>query len=163
MGRYFCSAGHPYLLVGHGTVEVKGRNLPPLGVFPEWSGRARSAEALTLRPGDTLLFYTDGLTEARVNGNMYGERRLAESCQKLAGLDLEKLPQALLDEVLAHGHGKLQDDAAILAVRPSRWVCHHSKKGSRSIPLSDRTGREEADSDVVPHDKQPRPGELLGT
>jgi PAS domain S-box-containing protein len=113
----YCSAGHPNLLVGHrdGTVEIVGTNHSPLGVFPEWSC---SVDAVQVLPGDTLLLYTDGLTEARLDGRFFGEARLARVFGARLGTDLQRLPEALLDEALAFSGGRLQDDVAILAVRP---------------------------------------------
>lgn len=43
------------------SVEFVGRNHAPLGVFPEWSCMV---EGVAIRAGETLLLYTDGLTEA---------------------------------------------------------------------------------------------------
>jgi PAS domain S-box-containing protein len=113
----YCSAGHPNLLIGHadGRVEFVGGNHAPLGVFSEWSC---SVELTQVESGDTLLLYTDGLTEARSDGRMFGEKRLRDALGRRLDLPLEDLPRALLDEVLAFTKGHLQDDAAILAVRP---------------------------------------------
>ena len=113
----YCSAGHPNLLVGRarGVGLLGGANHTPLGVFADWSC---ASESVTLEPGDTLLFYTDGLTEARRRGELFGEDRLLAAFKAKLGLPLEELPQALLDEALAFTGGKLQDDVAILAVRP---------------------------------------------
>lgn len=41
--------------------------------------------ALTLAPGETLLLYTDGVTEARVDGELLGPARLAACCATAAG------------------------------------------------------------------------------
>jgi serine phosphatase RsbU (regulator of sigma subunit) len=113
----YCSAGHPNLLIGHldGSVEFVGRNHSPLGIFPDWSC---SVDSLGVGPGDTLLLYTDGLTEARLDGEMFGERRLAEALTRRLALDLSELPEALLGDALAFSEGRLRDDVAILAVRP---------------------------------------------
>ncbi len=113
----YCSAGHPNLMLAHqdGTVEITGRNHLPLGVFPEWQC---TVDSLQVKPGDTLLLYTDGLTEARMNGAFFGERRLSEVLSRRVGWELRDLPQALLDEALEFSNGRLQDDVAILAVRP---------------------------------------------
>jgi len=113
----YCSAGHPELLVAHadGTLAVAMGNHPPLGVFPDWSC---SSESLKVETGDILLFYTDGLTEARRDGEMFGEDRLIAALKSTVHLPLEQLPQALLDEVLVFTGGRLQDDVAVLAVQP---------------------------------------------
>jgi PAS domain S-box-containing protein len=112
-----CSAGHPNLLLGHadGQVELIGQNHPPLGVFASWSC---SIETTHVEPQDTLLLYTDGLTEARAGREMFGEGRLSDTFAKHLHVELDKMPQAILDDVLAFTGGRLRDDVAILAVRP---------------------------------------------
>ena len=113
----YCSAGHPDILVGRAG-KVEGLAAPrhtPLGVFSDWSC---ASECVQLEPGDTLLFYTDGLTEARQDGELFGEKRLVRAFNRKLHLPLEKLPEALLDDVLAFTGGNLQDDVAILAVQP---------------------------------------------
>jgi PAS domain S-box-containing protein len=112
----YCSAGHPNLLVGHldGSVGLVGRNHTPLGIFTDWSC---TADSVTVQPGETLLFYTDGLTEARRETEIYGEARLAASFSNRVAGDLQQLPQGLLEDALAFSGGRLQDDVAILAAR----------------------------------------------
>jgi PAS domain S-box-containing protein len=114
----FCSAGHPNLLIGRrdGSVAVVGKNHTPLGVFPDWSCSGDSTE---VRSGETVLLYTDGLTEARLGHELFGEQRLSAAFKDRLAMDIKSLPQALLDDVLAFSGGRLQDDVAILAVRPT--------------------------------------------
>jgi sigma-B regulation protein RsbU (phosphoserine phosphatase) len=86
---------------------------PPLGVFPTWWC---NVESLPLRQGDILLFYTDGVTEARANDELFGEGRLIEWLAQSVDVPLEQLPAALLTAVLAFSGGVLKDDVAIMAV-----------------------------------------------
>lgn len=86
---------------------------PPLGVFPAWRCEP---ETTALSPGDLLLFYTDGVTEARRDGELFGEQRLIEWVGRSDRLPLAQLPSALLAEVLAFSEGTLLDDLAIVAV-----------------------------------------------
>ncbi|MCU1614962.1 MAG: putative sensor protein, partial [Frankiales bacterium] len=69
-----------------------------------------------LRPGDTVVFYTDGLIEYGRTGVDEGIARLTGHLAELADLPLEDLCDRLLDSV---GTGRADDDIAILAVR-----CH---------------------------------------
>ncbi len=112
----YCAAGHPNLLTGHPDTgaEFVGTNHLPLGVFPDWSC---SADTLHVRSGQTLLFYTDGLTEARAGATMYGEERLAHVFMANLDLPISELPEAILYDVLRYTRGRLKDDAAVLAVR----------------------------------------------
>lgn len=109
----YASGGHvPGLLHRRShveVVEVSGMLLGPLA-DPEFDERE-----LLLEPGDTLLLCTDGVTEARAGGELYGERRLSEA---LAGGP--RAPAALaarvLREVLDLQHGRPRDDIACLVV-----------------------------------------------
>jgi serine phosphatase RsbU (regulator of sigma subunit) len=70
-----------------------------------------------LQPGDWLILYTDGVTEARdASGAFFGERRLADFLmrQAAAGHSPPETVRRLVRAVLDHQGGLLQDDASIL-------------------------------------------------
>jgi adenylate cyclase len=73
----FASAGHdaPYLLrAGGAPLRLETEGGPPLGTLDEFPFPVDTAR---LEPGDTLLLYTDGVTEAKDNaGAFYGSARL---------------------------------------------------------------------------------------
>jgi serine phosphatase RsbU (regulator of sigma subunit) len=114
-GRFaFVRAGHPpaFLRRADGTVE----RLQPRGLGVGLSA-ARFREALelaqgTLEPGDRLVFYTDGLSEALDPADaLYGETRLAELLARPA----EDLQAAILLDVTAFTQGRpLADDLTLL-------------------------------------------------
>ncbi|MBZ4319568.1 PP2C family protein-serine/threonine phosphatase [Streptomyces huiliensis] len=87
---------------------------PPLALRELAEGSYRSA-AFTLRRGDLLLLYTDGVTEARdAAGRFYPlERRLAALPEGAPGTVADRL----VADLLAYAGGELADDAALLAVR----------------------------------------------
>ncbi len=108
------SAGHPPpVLVRHdGIVELVGRSGTLLGVI----GEVDLAEDLVLlRPGDALVFYTDGVTERRHGNMLFGEGGLLEclrsrqhrSADAIAGLVEERVQR----------FGVARDDLAVLVVR----------------------------------------------
>ncbi|WET77386.1 SpoIIE family protein phosphatase [Amycolatopsis sp. QT-25] len=70
-----------------------------------------------LRPGDTMLLYTDGLTEARTGHDraLYGEEALRSRAGELAPVSPEALIADLTDLLDSFGDG-LSDDAALLAL-----------------------------------------------
>lgn len=73
----YASAGHPLpLLCRHGHVEpLPGLAGLPLGIFP---GQNHCSASVELRPGDLLLAYTDGISEAASpDGELFGVERLA--------------------------------------------------------------------------------------
>ncbi len=67
-------------------------------------------------PGDTLLLYTDGVTEGRSGKDFYGEERLAAVAAR--SLDsAEALTSVVLSEVLEFQAGRPRDDIAVVAIR----------------------------------------------
>jgi serine phosphatase RsbU (regulator of sigma subunit) len=110
----YSSAGHPPPMVAvDGRVVQLELSGSPLGVFPD--ARYLDTE-VDLQKGSVLLFYTDGIIEARRDADFFGEGRLAASLARISAEPVETLPPMLLDEVLAFSGGLLRDDAALLAV-----------------------------------------------
>jgi phosphoserine phosphatase RsbU/P len=69
----------------------------------------------TLRPGDSLLLYTDGVTEAQGPGGMFGQERLVRAI--LGGRRGADLLDALLAEVVAFSNSPSnQDDITLLTL-----------------------------------------------
>jgi len=121
------NAGHvpPLLQTADGLVRLKA-GTPPLGVLPELKFEVQRIE---LAPGDRLLAYTDGVTEARdaEGGRMFGEKGLHEWLQTQLDLPLVELPQTLLAHLCAFsssdddgGAGSLDDDMTLLCVQRER-------------------------------------------
>jgi sigma-B regulation protein RsbU (phosphoserine phosphatase) len=74
---------------------------------------------LDIGPGDTLLLYTDGVTEARDgSGEEFGEGRLSDLLARREECCSQGIVGRVRDEVLAFtGAGEFQDDMTILCVR----------------------------------------------
>ena len=83
-----------------------------------WSGLGFTDRAFELRPGDTLLVYTDGVPEsATADRTFYGADRLAAFLNGHRELALEPLVRALRADVAAFAAGAPQsDDITVLAV-----------------------------------------------
>jgi phosphoserine phosphatase RsbU/P len=125
-GRYrrIC-AGHPAEL--HLRAGVSMPPLPTPTALPLGLGHlVRRPPGVTeqdLQPGDTLVFYTDGITEARdADGELFGLERLSEC---IAGALAECTPPAetmrhLIHTIVSYENGELRDDAtaALLQWRP---------------------------------------------
>lgn len=114
------SAGHnPSLLVrADGEVEEVRSTGPPWGLLP---GAAYSSRTLTLAAGDTLVLYSDGITEAEnPQGEEYGTDRLLRVCARRRRQSLGDLVAAVgedLDEFTADK--PYHDDRTMLVLRRS--------------------------------------------
>ncbi|HHQ49042.1 MAG TPA: FHA domain-containing protein, partial [Acidobacteria bacterium] len=117
-GLTYCNAGHtPGLLLRPGDGhQWLGSTAPPVGLLPEARFTAASA---VLEPGDVLVLYTDGITEAEnPNGVEYGADRLLERCRHAPGLDPSELAAAIENDLRAFTAGTpFADDRTILIVR----------------------------------------------
>jgi serine phosphatase RsbU (regulator of sigma subunit)/anti-sigma regulatory factor (Ser/Thr protein kinase) len=111
----YASAGHPEALLkrANGEIESLGSGSTPLGIDPDAVWRPADIE---LQRGDILLLYTDGVTEARRDGEFFGEKRLKALLERRR-LSVERLPHVILDQVLAFSGGNLRDDIAILSLK----------------------------------------------
>ncbi|MEJ3653303.1 PP2C family protein-serine/threonine phosphatase [Actinomycetes bacterium KLBMP 9759] len=117
----FLIAGHPPpLLVRRGRVvkELAGAPRLPLGVTTS-GGNPPVIGQEPLEPGDRVLLYSDGVTEARDStGEFFGEQRLVEFVEHAAADELSapETLRRLAAAVLEHQGGRLQDDATLLLV-----------------------------------------------
>jgi PAS domain S-box-containing protein len=111
-----CSAGHPLPIVlrAGGEVETAGAPGTLLGIAPD----PRLLDApLDLRPGDTVVLYTDGVTEARTPDGMFGPQRLADLVRSCAGLDAGGIAERIERTVVDLQDGEPRDDIAIVVMR----------------------------------------------
>ncbi|KPL19084.1 MAG: hypothetical protein AMJ92_05190 [candidate division Zixibacteria bacterium SM23_81] len=112
-----CNAGHnpPLLVQGSKMVNIEATGLP-LGMFCE---ERFSVSQVRMNPGDTILLYTDGLSEA-VNGSgrEYGTKRLCEIVRQNCLLAPKEVISACLKDVNAFLSGTPRtDDLTIMAIR----------------------------------------------
>ncbi len=113
------SAGHPRPLVrrAHGVVELVDAVGALLGVIEEPILQDRTIE---LAPGDALVLYTDGVTEARRAGEFFGEERLADAVQALEVSSAECLAAGIEAAVTDFRDGATDDLAVVvLLARPA--------------------------------------------
>ncbi len=112
----FGNAGHnpPILMHDDGEVERLDPTGLVLGVSPEW---VYQSGALTIRPGDRLVCFTDGISEAcSPNGEEFGEDRLVETIRGHRYQSAETLARSVSDAAAAWTNGALQDDATLIVV-----------------------------------------------
>ncbi len=115
------SAGHPPpLLLRDGrfvkTLDVEPS--PPMGVGLATGAPVEGTAAL--EPGDMVLLYTDGLTEARrPGGDLFSVERLAEFIEREAanGRAAPETLRRLREAIIERGEGALHDDATAVLVQ----------------------------------------------
>jgi hypothetical protein len=119
----YCNAGHPPPLLkrANGELRVLPTGSPVLGVLP---GAPFASREEALHPGDLLLLYTDGVTEARRSGEsgeqqFFGEERLARALARLAGT-ADEVPALIYREVAEFSEGDLADDLALICLELTR-------------------------------------------
>lgn len=110
-----CLAGHPkpFIVRATGGVEQVGRPGTLLGVIPDVE---LSVETFDLRPGDLIVLFTDGLIEARRDGDQFGNHGVREVLESCVGLAPGQVISALEEAVTAFGRGEPRDDMAILVL-----------------------------------------------
>jgi serine phosphatase RsbU (regulator of sigma subunit)/RNA polymerase-binding transcription factor DksA len=111
------NAGHlPPLLVHPGGAERLVATGVPLGLF---YASKYEVTHIHVEPGETLLFYTDGVTEARNSSDTeYGPERLARLATERGHLAPKELVRACRDDVSAFtSRAPLSDDLTLLALR----------------------------------------------
>src|SRR5690349_12863327 len=90
-----CAHVSPLLLRASGEIETLDATATMLGAFEVWRCKEASVE---LRRGDTLLLYSDGVTEAGIErGDDFGEERLAQLLRGGAGLPAAALVERVID------------------------------------------------------------------
>jgi serine phosphatase RsbU (regulator of sigma subunit) len=109
-------AGHPPPLLLHrdGSVARQGRPGTLIGVTPE---PKLSDQVFAMYPGEAMVLYTDGVTEAKGLEGRFGQRRLEEELAQCAGMSADDIADHLQKSVLAFQMEQSQDDVAILVVR----------------------------------------------
>lgn len=111
----YCCAGHPPPLIQRADSQVQSlkSSSPLIAAFDDWE---YVDEEDHLGPGDRLLSYTDGVTEARRDGEMYGGHRLEQTVAGSAPGPASALVEDVLGDIRAFTGNQLTDDVAILAV-----------------------------------------------
>jgi PAS domain S-box-containing protein len=110
------SGGHPLplLLRPDGSVELVGEPGTLLGVVPDPAFEDR---AVSLAPGDALVFYTDGVIESRSAEGALGEAGLAELVASCAGRDADAIASHVEKAAMRSQRARPRDDIAVLVLR----------------------------------------------
>jgi sigma-B regulation protein RsbU (phosphoserine phosphatase) len=109
-------AGHDraVLVRADGKTSFVGEGGTALGLLETI---ASPSAAVTLRPGDSLIFYTDGVTERRRGRELFGTARLREAAAPLAGYPADVMAARLRSTTINFSVEEPRDDIAILVLR----------------------------------------------
>lgn len=112
-------AGHPspVILRSGGEVEwLSGTGM----ILGEFEDPKLASEEFALRPGDAVVFYTDGVTEARNEAGAFFEMdSLVGVVGECAGLSAPQIADEIKSKALAFQNGIARDDIAVLVLRVS--------------------------------------------
>ena len=117
------SAGHPLplLLRPDGTVEAIGARGHLLGLWPDFEAEPLS---LALAPGDALILYTDGVTDARAPDRILDTDDLADLVRSCAGEGAAVTAERIERKVSEGLAGEPRDDIAVLVIEAQGAVAH---------------------------------------
>jgi PAS domain S-box-containing protein len=110
------AGGHPAPLVIRNDGTVEDATLPGtlLGIYADVDVRDRET---VLEPGESVVFYTDGVTEERRGGEQFGEERLRGLLASCAGLSATGIAERIERGVLEFQPVAPADDMAVVVVR----------------------------------------------
>jgi len=114
----YSNCGHPPALLlrgGDDTVERLGATCTVVGLFDKWDCAMEERE---LAPGDAVLLYTDGITEAlNGEGEEFGEERLLEAARQHRELAPPELVAAVADQARRFSPHEQGDDITLTVAK----------------------------------------------
>lgn len=110
------NAGHPLPIICNGECSTLEPYGAALGIDKDWVYSVVEGE---LKPGAVFVAFTDGLIEARIGKDLFGEERAAAAVHKVKSASARHIAEYLIDEALRHAGGKFRDDVAVLVLKRS--------------------------------------------
>ena len=113
----YANCGHnpPLLLRGNGTVERLKATATVMGIFEQWDC---SIEEVVLAPGDTLVIFSDGVTETGSEAGVeFGDERLLETLRANCDLPVSALLTAIVAAVQQFSGPEQRDDRTLVVAR----------------------------------------------
>ncbi|HXJ85693.1 MAG TPA: PP2C family protein-serine/threonine phosphatase [Candidatus Binatia bacterium] len=112
---HYTNAGHllPILLRAEGEALELENGGAVLGVFPEWK---YEDSFLQFQPGDRLLLFTDGITEAGTGEEEFGEVRMIADARACIAGSAAEIKTRILTDAREFSDQQLRDDATLIVV-----------------------------------------------
>lgn len=113
----FVNAGHPYpclLDKAANKCTFLTTNDPAISIIADYEYHEKQ---VTIGPDNLLVAYTDGVLEARADGELFGEQRLEETLLAFVDEPAQKLADTIIEACLKFANGRLTDDIALLVVK----------------------------------------------
>ena len=109
-------AGHPRprLVLPDGSVQGLDATGLALGVEPE---QRYDELATVLEPGSLVVVYTDGVIEARRDGELYGADRLDAVLSEHRRRPADEIARVVIEDCRSWAHGELADDCALVVLK----------------------------------------------
>jgi|SRR5208337_508679 len=116
----YVNAGHPTpILLGSCSGQLLQAGGPPLGIFPSMDF---DVGQLVLQPGDMIVLYSDGITEAGLgSGKEFGDARLEAAVKQHLEQPLDEIREHVLKAIRDWSGAEVEDDMTLLLVRVARW------------------------------------------
>lgn len=113
----FSNAGHPFpcrldQITKTCTILTTGN--PAIGIIENYT---YDEDTIVMNPGNFLVAYTDGVIEARSDGEFFGDERLVATLLEHINESPQKIADSIINATLEFSHGRLADDIALLVVR----------------------------------------------
>jgi len=125
----YASAGHepPVISRADGTVEELVAVGLPLAIIRDFGYEQSTRE---LYADDIIVAMTDGITEARRSSTeLFGKDRVLDYLRGKSNLEVDDVATGLISAAKAHTGGRLQDDTAVLALKPMRLNVNDEPSG----------------------------------
>jgi PAS domain S-box-containing protein len=115
------SGGHPPPIIIRHDGRLEDVRCAGLMLGPFENGSWQTCTA-TLRPGDTAVFYTDGVSEAQRDGVQFGDHAFQDALSALARADPQLIADTITEAANAFAGGASHDDMAVLVVQATGRV-----------------------------------------
>jgi len=115
---HYCNAGHnaPILARADGTLLRLAEGGPAISRL--FRDDAYEEREIALLPGDRLVLFTDGVSEATdAAGELFGEERIEELVSDSRDLSAHELQRTIVDAAMSFAGGELEDDLTLVIVR----------------------------------------------